>query len=88
MEGSGPFPAGAFLLPSSSLLLAVLFEGDWVRESDLLDAEPDRAGVVGGLAGRAFACSSAMRASIAPRMRFGECQLVIVNNTQYITCRP
>jgi hypothetical protein len=67
-EGSGPFPAGAALLLSASFDLAVLFEGERFRELDRRCVELDRAGVVGWVA---FwrACSSAILASMAPRMR-------------------
>lgn len=66
-EGSGPFPVGAALLLSPSFDLAVLFDGDRLRELDRLDVELDRKGAEG--VARCFACSSAIRASMAPRMR-------------------
>lgn len=65
-EGSGPFPAGAALSPS--LALDARFEGDRFRELDLLCAELDLDGVDCWLA-FCLACSSAIRASMAPRMR-------------------
>jgi hypothetical protein len=69
-EGSGPFPVGAALLLSPSLDLAVRFDGDRLRELERLGVELDRAGGVCGVV-RCFACSSAIRASMAPRMRWG-----------------
>jgi hypothetical protein len=72
-EGSGPFPAGAPLLLSPSLDLADRFDGDRLREPERLWAELERGDVAGVV--RCFACSSAIRASIAPRMRCEACQL-------------
>jgi hypothetical protein len=69
-EGSGPFPVGAALLLSPSLDLAVRFDGDRLRELERLGVELERAGGVCGVV-RCFACSSAIRASMAPRMRWG-----------------
>jgi hypothetical protein len=66
-EGSGPLPVGAALLLSPSFDLAVLLEGDRLREPERRVVELDRGGVDGVV--RCFACSSAIRASMAPRMR-------------------
>jgi hypothetical protein len=68
-EGSGPFPAGAALLLSPSLGLAGRLEGDRLRELERRAVvELDREGVACWVA---FwrACSSAILASMAPRMR-------------------
>lgn len=74
-EGSGPFPAGAALLLSPSFAFADRFEGDRFRELDRLGAEPGREGVDCWVA-FCLACSSAIRASMAPRMRCAvACQL-------------
>lgn len=67
-EGSGPLPVGGAALPSASLPRAVRFEGDRLREFDRRGAAPARGGTEGVV--RCFACSSAMRASMAPRMRW------------------
>jgi hypothetical protein len=67
-EGSGPFPAGAALLLSASLDLAVRFEGERLREPERRGVELDREGVV-GCVDFWRACSSAILASMAPRMR-------------------
>jgi hypothetical protein len=64
-DGSGPLPAGAALSPS--LPLDGRFEGDRFRELDLRGAELDLEGVDWPAFCRA--CSSAIRASMAPRMR-------------------
>jgi hypothetical protein len=69
-EGSGPFPVGAALLLSPSLDLDVRLDGDKLRELERLGVELDREGVDCGVV-RCFACSSAIRASMAPRMRCG-----------------
>jgi hypothetical protein len=68
-EGSGPFPAGAPLLLSPSFDLVDRFEGERLRELERRAVELDRGGVACGVV-RCFACSSAMRASMAPRMRW------------------
>jgi hypothetical protein len=72
-EGSGPLPVGAALLLSPSFDLAVLFEGDRLREPERRVVELDRGGVDGVV--RCFACSSAIRASMAPRMRWVQVSL-------------
>lgn len=73
-EGSGPLPDGAALLLSPSLDRAVRVDGDRLRELDRRAVELDREGVVGWVA---FwrACSSAILASMAPRMRCASSQL-------------
>jgi hypothetical protein len=67
-EGSGPLPVGAALFVSPSFDLAGRFEGERLRELERLGAELDREGVDCGVV-CCFACSSAIRASMAPRMR-------------------
>jgi hypothetical protein len=70
-EGSGPFPVGVALLTSPSFDLPGRFEGDRLREFDRLGAELD--GDREEAEARFFACSSAIRASRAPLMRFAAC---------------
>lgn len=69
-EGSGPFPVDADL-PALSLSLDLFgrFEGEIFRELDRLGADPGRDGEDVPEA-RCLACSSAIRASRAPLMRF------------------
>lgn len=68
-EGSGPLPVGAALLLSPSLDRADRFEGERLRELERRAVELDRGGVDDCGLVRCFACSSAIRASMAPRMR-------------------
>lgn len=58
---------GGAALVSASLPFDGRTEGDKFRELDRRDAEPDRGGTDGVVL--CLACSSAMRASMAPRMR-------------------
>ena len=68
-EGSGPLPVSgdAVLLSPSLLLDADRCDGERFREFDRLGLAPARGGTDGVV--RCFACSSAIRASMAPRMR-------------------
>jgi len=66
-DGSGPFPVGAGLL-SPSFDLADRFDGDRLRELERRGVELDL-GDVDCCVARCFACSSAIRALMAPEMR-------------------
>lgn len=62
-------PVGAALVPSPSFGLAGRLEGDRFRELDRRGAGAEREGVA--VAVFCLACSSAIRASMAPLMRCG-----------------
>lgn len=67
-EGSGPLPVSDAVLLSPSLLRdADRCDGERFLEFDRLGLAPARGGTDGVV--RCFACSSAIRASMAPRMR-------------------
>lgn len=86
-EGSGPFPVGAALALSPSLDRADRFEGERFRELDRRGVVELERGDVDCCA-FCFACSSAMRALMAPPMRWYSVSLIVQTVSSYLTCRP